>query len=287
MAEINIWLDNPDSPAINLKVGNGISISRLKAELMARSNLSAFGTDAHPVNYEILCLRTGTILRGDSDPISYLVRDGDRFVLQKSSNNIRLDNSTEIAVPEQIVSIKSKPLAGVFSVTGVAPFALDFSSEYPVLAICIKSYFAGLTRRVVSKDTLLLIADINNRLRWESADKIGYFIPGGNIFDLLNSRKRLTRYSVEKQGKEPKNMLYPVRPFSITGITLDGFDSKKEYPVLAIDTDQYLGETQHVEDTENSDPQSGSQFLAFFLVGNDVGEFAWIAEDECLLFPLK
>jgi hypothetical protein len=300
MTELNLWLENTGNLPLNLKVRDDITISRLKKDIMARLNIPASGS----LDYEILCLRTGTVLRGDTNPVSYLLKDGDHLVLKKTSANTRLDDDNGIEIPEKEVSLQSGTLPGAFSITGIPPFTLDLSSEYPVFAICVKYSFVGITRTshgrwtttdarpmgtkpMVSKAALFLIADKNNRFKWEPADQISYFVQNGIVFDPLFNRKCLTRYSLEKEGKESKNMLYPVRPFSITGIALEGFDAKKEYPVLAIDTDQYISQNHNIEDTENEDPQPTNQFLAFFLVGNDTGEFAWIAEDECLLASLK
>jgi hypothetical protein len=35
-------------------------------------------------------------------------------------------------------------------------------------------------------------------------------------------------------------VIYPVRPFSITAIEMEGFSLGKAYPVLAIDVDKYM-----------------------------------------------
>jgi hypothetical protein len=81
-------------------------------------------------------------------------------------------------------------------------------------------------------------------------------------------------------------MLYPARPFNITGINMEGFDPAKTYPVLAINMDQYAENGPEKESGEPSGPPL-PQTIAFFLVGDDNGEFAWIAEDECKLAALK
>ena len=81
-------------------------------------------------------------------------------------------------------------------------------------------------------------------------------------------------------------MIIPVRQFSITGIKLEGFDPDKEYPVLAVDIDEYIPETTEQEEEDegqNLQPES----MAFFLVGNNNGEFNWIPESACRLFPLE
>jgi hypothetical protein len=88
--------------------------------------------------------------------------------------------------------------------------------------------------------------------------------------------------------KEKKNMIYLSRPFSITKITLEGFDPEKSYPVLAINMDQYPDKSPEQEELISEDTELPNyKEMAFFLVGDDKGEFAWIAEDECRLAPLK
>ena len=81
-----------------------------------------------------------------------------------------------------------------------------------------------------------------------------------------------------------KDMIIPVRQFSITGMELKGFRPEKEYPVLAIDIDEYIPEAP--EEGEVSDSESETESVAFFLVGNDSGEFTWVSESDCRLYPL-
>lgn len=83
--------------------------------------------------------------------------------------------------------------------------------------------------------------------------------------------------------KENKNMISPSIPFSITKITIEGFAPEKSYSVFAISLDQYSAKDTGHEETESPE----SQEIAFFLVGDDKGEFTWIAEDECKLASSK
>jgi hypothetical protein len=315
MTEINLWFEKPGSPSVKLRVGDNIPISQLRNELIDLSYLPDRGLDDRSISYEVVCLRTGTILRGDTSPISYLVRDGDHLFLQISSSNSslyiegkviksQLDALADSLPLKQIIPGDVKPLDDFFSVTGIQPCPQDFSTEHPVFAVYIRSSQAGNTGRInirakidnlitgripiYTKNTFFLIADTNNEFRWVSAAESSYFIPELSMLDPVYTNRQSTRYSIGKEGKEPENMIIPVRPFSITGITLEGFDPGKEYPVLAIDTDQYMmNENPEPGETETRDQQPASQLLAFFLVGSDIGEFAWIAEDECRLFPLK
>ncbi|MCG6537908.1 MAG: hypothetical protein L7F78_25125, partial [Syntrophales bacterium LBB04] len=140
---------------------------------------------------------------------------------------------------------------------------------------------------IYTRDYFFLTADKEGRFRWVSIDKSSCYIP--ELTDMLreHGNRRLTRYGLGKNHGECENMIYPVRPFSITGISMDGFDPAKEYPVLAIDTDQYVKENQESGEDESQEPQPSTQSIAFFLVGDDNGEFAWIAEDECRLYKMK
>jgi hypothetical protein len=189
-----------------------------------------------------------------------------------------------------------------FSITGIPPFYLDFTTAYPVLAVNIKythKAIAGVIlnpgglktnnlwsgeKRIYIKDTYFLVADKNSRFQWMSLYESSFYV-SGLIKSYAEHNKRLTQYSLDKDMGECKNMISPVRPFSITGISMEGFDPEKEYPVLAIDMDQYIPEYPEKEEPEVQE-QPQSQSIAFFLVGDDNGEFTWIAEDECRLFPL-
>jgi hypothetical protein len=87
---------------------------------------------------------------------------------------------------------------------------------------------------------------------------------------------------------EKKNMIYPSRPFSITKITLEGFDPAKSYPVLGINLEpNFEKNSGWGEETIETSELTASREIAFFLVGDDNGEFAWIAEDECRLAAVK
>ncbi len=89
-------------------------------------------------------------------------------------------------------------------------------------------------------------------------------------------------------SEEQAKMIYPIRQFSITGIEMEGFDPQGEYPVLAMETERVLQEAseEEAEETGGAEPRKEVS-MAFFLVGDDNGEFAWIAEDECRLYPLN
>jgi len=192
-----------------------------------------------------------------------------------------------------------------FSVTGIYPAALDFKTEYPVLAARVRhslivsgrldlepfpkraveqNYFST-TKHVYAKDSLFLIASRDGRFRWISPEKCNLFLPRLSSKFILHDKKRLTRYSLNKEMGEDKNMIIPMRPFSVTGISQEGFDSERGYPVLAIDVDQYFPETEENGEEEPAGEPS-TQSMAVFLVANDAGEFAWIAEDECRLFSI-
>ncbi len=195
-----------------------------------------------------------------------------------------------------------------FSITGIPPLYLDFTSEYPVLALRVEYLPAGdyrvrnetsktsprdlwsFDKLVYAKNTSFLIADKEARFKWVSQDESSYF-GDAPAADQERHPDRSIRYSLIKEGGEKKNMIYPVRAFSITGITMDGFDPGKAYPVLAIDMDQYIPENteaeEEKEEEEDIQPVQASQSLAFFLVGDDNGEFTWVAEDECRLYPLE
>ena len=192
-------------------------------------------------------------------------------------------------------------LPGIFNLTAVGPHNLDYKTQYPVLAIRTLYTFMGQsrftgkssksridhslfdTKQIYAKDAYFLTADLDGNFRWVSAQKSSLFKNAVSEVLPLEGHKRLTRYSIEEDTGEDTNMIYPVRPFSITGVDLEGFDSGKEYPVLAIDMDRYLPEEQ--DDEENSEGTQ-SETMAFFLVGDDNGEFTWVGEDECKLYPL-
>ena len=316
MAKLNLWLESPGSLPTNLTVDESISVAQLKTELTARSVLPRVGADGKLIDYEIFCPQNGTILQGDTAHISPLIRDGDHLILRAASTISILEAtseamkqtpevSTDKARLESIHNNGENALAGAFSVTGIEPFSLDFTAEYPVLAISIRHTYAGDARvrrsarwlgtnsllsggkSIYAKDAFFMMADKNNKFKWVSPSESSYYIPDlSNIYPAHNNR-RMTRYSLDKDIGENKNMIYPVRPFSITGISMEGFTPNKEYPVLAIDTDQYVKENQEPDEADVQEQQPSSQSMAFFLVGDDNGEFAWIAEDECRLYPLK
>jgi len=187
--------------------------------------------------------------------------------------------------------------------TAVEPFGLDYETQYPLLAIRAKYSEAVQTRirtrqgslswlgsspldgmQICAKDTYLLTADLDGRFKWIPPHHSRLYKPQVVGTDRSEGRKRQTRYSLE-ENLEESNVIYPVRPFSITNVSLEGFDPSKAYPVLAIDTDKYLPE----EEPGAAEPPEGPQTetMAFFLVGDDNGEFVWVAEEECKLYPLK
>ncbi|HEX7475354.1 MAG TPA: hypothetical protein VF318_05255, partial [Dehalococcoidales bacterium] len=123
---------------------------------------------------------------------------------------------------------------------------------------------------------------------WVSPAESSYYTLDLSKIYPVQGNRVMTRYGVSKNIGESKTMIYPVRPFSITGISMEGFDLSKEYPVLAIDIDQYIKENPVPDEIDLEEPKEPqSQSLAFFLVGDDNGEFAWIAEDECRLYAPK
>lgn len=208
--------------------------------------------------------------------------------------------------PEEKHNKPPEAIPGHFSITGIPPFDLDLQSEYPVLAMNIRYTCIGYSGKRNSvlragiddllaerqpfykKETFFLVCDSNSSFKWVSTRECNRYIAGLPATSYPVHTTRRDHYISGKNMGEYKNMIYPVRPFSITGISMDGFDPEKEYPVLAIDMDQYMANEQEQEEAEDPVPeQAQSQTLAFFLVGDDNGEFAWIAEDECKLYPLK
>jgi hypothetical protein len=146
---------------------------------------------------------------------------------------------------------------------------------------------------IYKKESFFLVCDKASRFRWvktENSLRFGSYLRN---HDWSNGLRKLSRYCICKNIGENKNMIYPIRPFSITSISMEGFDPGKAYPVLAIDVDQYFQERQatepdQTEEVEQLEPTGPDQptSMAFFLVGDDSGEFAWIAEDECRLGSL-
>lgn len=190
--------------------------------------------------------------------------------------------------------------ASTFSITAISPGIWDFSSEYPVLAVRVRysrpgsfklSKFDpwGITRTprkpFYAKDTFFLTTDKGYRFFWISPSESNLY--GSALSDIYDGRKkkRFTRYSLNKEIGDEANMIIPVRQFSITGIKIEGFDPEKEYPVLAVDIDEYIPEPKEKEEEEEEDLQPES--MAFFLVGNNNGEFNWVPESGCRLYPLE
>jgi len=187
-----------------------------------------------------------------------------------------------------------------FQLTGVKPYELDVTAQYPILAVRV-SYSealqtrAGISRNslrpsipffnnkyMLAKDYFFLTTGRNGHFKWLQPHEGNLYKPETDIEYKTDNRKRLTHYSLEDNVPEEKEMIYPVRSFSITGVTLDGFDPGREYPVLAIDMDNYLPE----EGEEGTEAPEGfaAATMTFFLVGDDSGEFVWVGEDNCRLY---
>jgi hypothetical protein len=187
--------------------------------------------------------------------------------------------------------------------TGIKPYSLDSSAKYPMLAIRMV-YFRPVHSRsgtqssifgvygsllkdlgIYAKNCYFLTADERDSFKWIQSHDANLFslaLPAENPEKM---HRRLTRYSMEEGNREDMDVIYPIRAFSITSISLEGFDSGKEYPVLAIDIDRYFPEEDPGDGESAEGPQT--ETMAFFLVGDDDGEFAWVAEDECKLAPLN
>ena len=183
-----------------------------------------------------------------------------------------------------------------FTITEAGPAYSRSKYRLPVLAIYHRK---GSLRRtpanphLFAADTLFLMADENGKFKWISpGDSLKSEFGMGRQsrpFDYLFDRKKLPWGGRGQFLEENEVMIIPVRPFSITNISLDGFDSGKGYPVLAMDTEKIWQENQEPVEEESAGPASpGKQVsMAFFLVADDDGTFAWIAEDECSLYPLE
>jgi hypothetical protein len=308
MAKFNIQIEvGPTKLPIKLTVEGSLPESRLKETMLSQTGTSSIGAEIRSAAYQIICLRTGRILSEDTAQISSWIRDNDSFlvreILAHSDNNLSKEEVLKIKSGLQN-TIENKIIPPQdFSVTGIKPRYLDFATEYPVLAINVryirtdssramsqyrwlkdpKTSYGG--RQIYAKYTSFLIADKAFRFKWVSPSESNFYRPELAALSPDQQKKQRTRYSFNKDIGECKNMIYPVRAFSITGISMEGFDSAKAYPVLAIDMDQYLSENTANEEGESTDEQA-SQTMAFFLVGDENGEFAWIAEDECRLYPL-
>ncbi len=190
-----------------------------------------------------------------------------------------------------------------FNLTAVKPNELDFNTQFPVLAIRSTHTQMGRTRigiqfssmmiggslldnkQIYAKDARFLTADREGRFKWVTPHESSLYRPELVTVYPPERHKRPTRYSIEENIGEEKDMIYPVRPFSITSVDMEGFDPGKEYPVLAIDIDKYLPEEDTDEVDHPEEPQT--ETMAFFLVGDDNGEFTWVAEDQCKLYPLE
>jgi hypothetical protein len=312
MAEFILWLNIPGRQRVKMIVEDHQPLSWLKEEALAESGLPRFGPDDRPLNYRIVKTSTGKSLADEAAPISDWAKNGDQITIQKAVEKITAANVDRGMIPPPLESrgktalpAQSRPsitsVSQVFSLTGVPPFNLDFSKEYPVLAVIYRYLYTGVAKRsintswagldnpqperkpIYAKDIFFLTAGADGKFCWVSPSESSCFSPGLSAYYPEHNR-RMTRYGLNKFVGDKKNMIYPVRPFSITAIEMDGFSADKDYPVLAIDVDQYVQENPEEEDSEEQQPTTKS--MAFFLVGDDNGEFAWIAEDECRLYPL-
>jgi hypothetical protein len=315
MAEFELWLEVTGSQPIKLIIGSDTPISLVKSRIIDRLGLPSIGRDGNLDPYRLVNMRTGQILVNDSSPIQYGVKNGDHLILQSVSAGQALENANKAEKKEALVTAHPAntgsglnpifdPLALTFSIAGTPLDQFDFNSEYPVLAVNFKYSTTGYgipvnllrkcgirteeglsgRRLVYAKESFFLISKKDGEFLWVSPAKSSLFVPGLQK-EFPAQQKNLTRYSANKDIGEIKNMIYPVRPFSITGINMEAFRPDQGYPVLAIDMDQFIPETRESEEEES--PEEQAQSMAFFLVGDDNGEFAWIAEDECRLFPLK
>jgi hypothetical protein len=175
-----------------------------------------------------------------------------------------------------------------FGITGLGPAYLNYKSEYPVLAIYQREGSLRRTQinpRLFAGETFFLISDLEGKFQWISP---GDCLLSGSAWspnDYPDDQDKLIWYRRKTSVEEPGDMIIPVRPFSITNVNMDGFDSSRGYPVLAIDMEKVWQENQEQTEAEAESP--GKQVaMAFFLVADNDGNFAWIAEDECSLYPL-
>lgn len=313
MAEFILWLKMPGRQRTKIMVEGSQPLTWLKDEILAESGLPRFGPDDQALIYRIINANTGKALADESAPISSWAKNGDQVIIQKAMEKIQAKSGfkgtippsfpyrDQTALPEQSRP-PEKPAIPLFSLTGIPPFQLDFTRDYPVLAVIFRYMFTGAVtsssntiytgvkppqseqKPIYVKDTFFLTANSEGIFSWVSPLESSYYMPEISAYYPEHNR-RMTRYSLNKYTGDRKYMIYPVRPFSITGIEMDGFSSGKAYPVLAIDVDQYVQEIPEQEDYQEQQ-QPSSRSMAFFLVGDDNGEFAWIAEDECRLYPL-
>jgi len=297
---LQLWLEN-GSLRTGMTVDEATPAADLIDGLLARSMLPRIGPDGRLARYEVVLLRTGSVISRSALPVSALVEDGDVFRLQAAQAQ-----AGEPAGQPAAAHPRHRRSSPGFSLTAVWPETLNFFTQYPVLAIRATCTQTGRSRiglkrgrmsdaavlfngrLIFTKETCFLIADQDGRFRWVSPHQASQYRPGLAETSPPEpaGRQRLTHYSLEQETEENTDMIYPVRPFSITDISLDGFTPTKEYPVLAIDVDKYLPEGEMEEGVELPGSQQ-PESVAFFLVGDDKGEFAWVGEDQCRLAPLK
>lgn len=311
MAEFVLWLKMPGQQRVKIRAEGSQPLSWLKEEALAESGLTRFGPDNKPLLYRLVNATTGKAPADESAPVSSWAGNGDQITIQKAVEKVAASPERRMVPPtlslqderppaEQSLSLR-KSASPVFSLTGLPPFNLDFTREYPVLAVIFRYLYTGAVtnssniiytgvsqpqperKPIYAKEAFFLTADHEGKFRQVLPSECSCYLPDLSAYYPEHNR-RTTRYSLNKYIGVRKYMIYPVRPFSITGIEMEGFSTDKAYPVLAIDVDQYMQEAQEEEETEEQQPSSRS--MAFFLVGDDNGEFAWIAEEECRLAAL-
>jgi hypothetical protein len=305
MADITIWLDNSQGEPVKIVADERKSIHWLKNHLAKVSILPNFSDGRSFSQYQIVSSKTGLPLLNEGEPLYRLLKQGDHISIIADKDVITPETRPLVSpsadysrtTDMEKAALKSSFLS-VAAVNGSFP---DLDKEYQVLAVAVKRTNIGQMprrqnqsifsdERIYLKESYFLVFDTEGRFRWLKCDASLRF--GSSLWDWQRGLRKLNRYTVQKNIGERKNMIYPIRPFSITAINMDGFDRAKAYPVLAIDMDQYYGERQAVEPDRNEEieptgPSVSDQpeSVAFFLVGDDNGEFAWIAEDECRLAP--
>ena len=297
MDYLSLWVDSADKKSEKIIIESDIAGYWLKAKLLAQFDLPSIGPNGEQINYRIFNSRTGKEIPGDSALISKMAADGDHIRIRSvivpsqtvepvrplSATAATAGQSQQDPQPD-----RDQSASPAFSITGISPQYLDFISEYPILAIrfifCDVSLLGSGAR--CSRDPFFLIADRESRFRWVSWKDSFLYRP--ELKNMLPEHNRKMRVLYSVFNEEKSKMIYPVRQFSITGIEMEGFDPARGYPVLAMETERVFQEPSETEEAENQGPGSRKEVsMAFFLVGDDNGEFAWIAEDECRLYPLN
>src|SRR5512136_1416318 len=78
---LQLWLEN-GSLRTGLTVDEATPAADLIDELLARSMLPRIGSDGRLARYEVILVRTGSVLSRSALPVSALVKDGDVFRLR-------------------------------------------------------------------------------------------------------------------------------------------------------------------------------------------------------------